>query len=43
MPTEPRRPEPNNPPPKPDVEPKEIPDEAPMIEDIPAKDAPAKE
>ena len=40
MPTEPRRPEPNKPPPKTDVQSKVIPDEPSMVEDIKSKDAP---
>ena len=43
MPTERKKPEPNTPEPKPDVKSKVIPDEPSMIDDIPSKDAPAKQ
>jgi hypothetical protein len=43
MPTEPKKPEPNKPLPKADVQSKVIPDEPSMVEDIKSKDAPAKQ
>jgi hypothetical protein len=42
MPTEPKKPEPNIPAPKPDVEPQETPEEIPMVEDLPPKNTPLK-
>jgi hypothetical protein len=40
---EPKKPEPNKPEPKPVVKSKVVPDEPSMIDDIPSKDAPAKQ